>query len=102
LQTPPGDRQRLFVVEQGGRIRIVRGGAIVQAPFLDITGRTRGGGEQGLLGLAFHPRYAENGRFYVNYTDPGGDTHISEFRTSTNPDLADPASERELLFVDQP
>jgi glucose/arabinose dehydrogenase len=102
LQTPPGDRQRLFVVEQGGRIRIVRGGAIVQAPFLDISGRIRSGGEQGLLGLAFHPRFSENGRFFVNYTDRNGDTHISEFRTSTNPDLADPASERELLFVDQP
>jgi glucose/arabinose dehydrogenase len=102
LQTPPGDRQRLFVVEQGGRIRIVRAGAIVATPFLDIAARIRSGGEQGLLGLAFHPRYSENGRFYVNYTDRNGDTHVSEFRAPVNADVADPASERELLFVEQP
>jgi len=102
LQTPPGDRQRLFVVEQVGRIRIVRAGAIVATPFLDIAARIRSGGEQGLLGLAFHPRYADNGRFYVNYTDRNGDTHVSEFRAPVNADVADPASERELVFVDQP
>jgi glucose/arabinose dehydrogenase len=102
LQTPPGDRDRLFVVEQGGRIRIVRNGALVPAPFLDISGRISTGGEQGLLGLAFHPRYAENGRFYVNYTDPGGDSHVSEFRVSANADVAEAGSERELLFVRQP
>ena len=102
LQAPPGDRARLFVVEQGGRIRILRAGAIVEPPFLDISGRIRSGGEQGLLGLAFHPRYAETGRFYVNYTDRSGDTHISEFRVSSNPDVADAGTERQLLFVDQP
>jgi len=102
LQVPPGDRARLFVVEQGGRIRIVRNGAIVSAPFLDISGRIASGGEQGLLGLAFHPRYAENGRFYVNYTDRQGDSHVSEFRVSANADVADANSERELLFVQQP
>lgn len=102
LQVPPGDRARLFVVEQGGRIRIVRNGAIVSAPFLDISGRITSGGEQGLLGLAFHPRYAENGRFYVNYTDRQGDSHVSEFRVSANADVADANSERELLFVQQP
>jgi len=102
LQAPPGDRARLFVVEQGGRIRIVRSGAIVSAPFLDISGRIRSGGEQGLLGLAFHPRYAENGRFYLNYTDRQGDSHVSEFRVSANADVADANSERELLFVQQP
>jgi len=101
LQVPPGDRARLFVVEQAGRIRIIRNGAVA-ATFLDITGRVGSGGERGLLGLAFHPRYAENGRFFVNYTDHAGDTHVSEFRASPGSDAADAGSERELLFVAQP
>ena len=102
LQAPPGDHARLFVVEQPGRIRIVRNGAVA-ATFLDIVGRVGSGGERGLLGLAFHPRYAENGRFFVNYTDRAGDTHISEFRAQPPAsDSADPASERPLLFVAQP
>lgn len=102
LQSPAGDRARLFVVEQAGRIRIVRSGAVVSTPFLDIVGRVGSGGERGLLGLAFHPQYAQNGRFFVNYTDRNGDTHISEFRVSSNADVADPNSERQLLFVRQP
>jgi glucose/arabinose dehydrogenase len=102
LQAAPGDRTRLFVVEQGGRIRVVRGGAVVGTPFLDIASRVSTGGEQGLLGLAFHPQYASNGRFFVNYTDRSGDTHVAEFRVSANPEVADPASERLVLFVDQP
>src|SRR5216117_2172238 len=79
FQVPAGERSRAFVVEQGGRIRIVRGGAVVGTPFLDISSKISTGGERGLLGLAFHPQYASNGRFYVNYTDRSGDTHISEF-----------------------
>jgi hypothetical protein len=103
FQVPAGERTRAFVVEQAGRIRIVRGGAVVGTPFLDITSRVGAGGERGLLGLAFHPRYSENGRFYVNYTDRGGDTHISEFRASPPAaDAVDPSTERELLFVRQP
>jgi glucose/arabinose dehydrogenase len=102
VQAAPGDRSRLFVVEQGGRIRIVRNGQVLGASFLDVSGRIASGGERGLLGLAFHPRYADNGRFFVNYTDPNGDTHISEFRVSSNPDAVDAASERILLTVDQP
>jgi glucose/arabinose dehydrogenase len=103
LQTAPGDRTRLFVVEQGGRIRIVRGGALVATPFLDISARISSGGERGLLGLAFHPQYATNGRFFVNYTDRNGDTHISEFRVPTpSGDAADASSERQLMFVSQP
>jgi glucose/arabinose dehydrogenase len=97
-----GDRGRLFVVEQRGRIRIVRGETLAPTPFLDISARLSCCGERGLLGLAFHPAYAQNGRFYVNYTNPQGHTHISEFRVSSNPDVADPASERLLLFVAQP
>ena len=102
-QVPAGDRARIFVVEQAGRIRIVRGGAIVGTPFLDVSARVSAGGERGLLGLAFHPRYAENGRFFVNYTDLSGDTHIVEFRASPpSSDTADPATERLLHFVRQP
>ncbi|MER3418866.1 MAG: glucose dehydrogenase, partial [Chloroflexota bacterium] len=93
----------LFVVEQAGRIRIVRAGRLLATPFLDIADRVRSGGEQGLLGLAFHPGFgpAED-RFYVNYTDRAGDTVVSEFRRSADPDRADPATERVLLRIDQP
>ena len=102
LQTP-GDRTRLFVVERRGRIRILRGGSVVAAPFLDIGDRVgSGGSEQGLLGLAFHPRFSENGRFFVNYTDRSGDTHIAEFRAAAGADTADPGSERTILLQDQP
>ena len=102
LTAPAGD-PRLFVVEQGGTIRIVRDGRVLPAPFLDLSNRLRAGGEQGLLGLAFHPRYAENGYFYVDYTDREGDTRIERFRVSTSdPDRANPASSKLLLQIDQP
>lgn len=95
---------RLFVVEQPGRIRIVRGGTLLPAPFLDIGPRVLAGGEQGLLSVAFHPRYATTGRFFVNYTRrPDGASVIAEYRVSAgHPDVADPASARELLVVPQP
>jgi glucose/arabinose dehydrogenase len=96
---------RLFAVLQTGQIVFFREGSGQAEPFLDISDRTSTGslGERGLLGLAFHPRFAENGYFYVNYTDRNDDTHISRFSVSAeNPDQADPDSELELLFVDQP
>ncbi|NOT07238.1 MAG: glucose dehydrogenase [Gemmatimonadales bacterium] len=102
LTSPPGDHTRLFVVEQGGRIRIVRNGALLTTPFLDISAKVSNGGEQGLLGLAFHPDYAANGRFIVNYTDGAGDTRVSVYRVSSNPEVADPASEQVILAIDQP
>ena len=102
LQSAPGDRARLFAVEQGGRIRIIRGGAVQATPFLDIASRITSGGERGLLGLAFHPGFAQNGRFFVNYTDLQGHTHIAEFRGSPGSDTADAGSERLILFVTQP
>jgi glucose/arabinose dehydrogenase len=101
LQSAPGDRERLYVVEQAGRIRVMRSGQLQSTPFLDLSGRISSGGERGLLGLAFHPQFATNRRFFVNYTDPAGDTHVSEFRATTA-DQADPASERVLLVVPQP
>jgi glucose/arabinose dehydrogenase len=96
--THAGD-SRLFVVEQTGRIKIVGGGT-----FLDIHTIISTGGERGLLGLAFHPNYASNGLFYVNYTRRSdGDTVVAEFKRSTsNPNLASPASKRVVLRINQP
>jgi glucose/arabinose dehydrogenase len=104
LATNAGDGSgRIFVLEQGGVIRIVQGGAILSDPFMDITGQVgSGSNEQGLLGLAFHPDYESNGLFFVNYTDLNGDTVISRFQVSADANVADPASEKILLQVDQP
>jgi glucose/arabinose dehydrogenase len=102
LDAPPGD-PRLFVVEQGGLIRVFDRGGADRGVFLDLTAATLAGGERGLLGLAFAPDYATSGRFYVNYTDNGGDTRIVRYTVSAaDPDRADPASAEELLLVDQP
>jgi glucose/arabinose dehydrogenase len=102
--TTAGDGSgRLFVVEQPGRIRIVRDGLVAERPFLDIADRIASGGEQGLLGLAFHPDYPADPRFFVDYTDRSGDTVIAQFTVSAgDPDAADPASETILLRIDQP
>jgi hypothetical protein len=101
LATPPGD-PRLFVAEKGGRIRVVRDGAVLPVPFLDVSGAVSEGGEQGLLGLAFHPQYATNGRFYIDFTDRQGDTRIVAYRVSADPNVADPASADTLLRIAQP
>jgi glucose/arabinose dehydrogenase len=96
---------RLFIVEQDGYIRILdSAGALLYRPFLDIHERVvRTGTEQGLLGMAFHPDYAETGYFYVNYTGTGDSTHISRFQVSeTDPDSVVPSSEFNLLTVFQP
>ncbi|HSO24624.1 MAG TPA: PQQ-dependent sugar dehydrogenase [Chondromyces sp.] len=98
---------RLFVVEQDGRIMVVADGEVLAGPFLDIVPQVEsGGGEQGLLGLAFHPDYSNNGFFYVNYTHdpgPGPDvTRVSRFEVSAaDPDVADPASQTILLEFEQ-
>jgi glucose/arabinose dehydrogenase len=103
LVTHAGDgSRRLFVVEQVGRIRILRVGQPKAEPFLDIASLVTAGGEQGLLGLAFHPEYEANGRFFVNYTDTSGDTVVAEYRAPGGSDRADPASARVLLHIDQP
>jgi glucose/arabinose dehydrogenase len=97
----PTDAQVQFVVEQGGRIRVVRSGAIV-GDFLNIGGPgglVLAGGERGLLGLAFAPDYATSGRFFVNYTrQPDGHTVVSRYTRSSNPLVADPASRFDLLW----
>jgi glucose/arabinose dehydrogenase len=101
LTAPSGD-PRLFVVEKTGRIRIVKNGTLLPTAFLDMSALVSGGGEQGLLGLAFDPAYATSGRFVVNYTNLDGDTRISAFHVSSDPDVADASSETVLLPVAQP
>jgi glucose/arabinose dehydrogenase len=106
VTSPPGD-PRLFVVSKHGVISIIKDGQTLPVPFLDIDPRvnsTPGDGEQGLLGLAFHPDYARNGRFYVVYTGTATSGQssdiLSEFRVDpATPDRADPESEREILAV---
>lgn len=95
---------RLFVVEQGGTVRIVRQGVVDETPFLDMRALVTSGGERGLLGAAFHPAYASNGLFLVNYTRAGdGATVIASYRVDpSDAERADPASRREILVVAQP
>jgi glucose/arabinose dehydrogenase len=99
--TSPGD-ERLFVVEQTGRIKIVVDGAVAETLFLDLSASVSDGGERGLLGLAFHPDYATNGRFFVNYTDQNGTTQVAAYTVSSDPNVADPASATPLFSVEQP
>lgn len=104
--TPNPNDARLFVLEQGGRVRIVENGA-VSGTFLDIgNGGTApplgftSGGERGLLGLAFHPDYADNGRFFVSYTDGNGDTIVAGYQVSGDPHVADTTG-TVVLHIDQ-
>jgi glucose/arabinose dehydrogenase len=103
LVAAPGDtRRRLFIVEQGGTIRFLEGGALSPKTFFTIGGLATGN-EQGLLGLAFHPRFAENGKLYVNYTSKDMTTHVVEYKVSaTDPDAVDMKSKRELIAIEQP
>lgn len=96
--------ERLFIVERAGLIRIIDGeGNVEPTPFLDISGIITAGGEQGLLGLAFHPDYSDNGYFYINYTDLDGNTVIERYEVSeSNPDIADDQSGMLILEFDQP
>lgn len=94
---------RRFVVEQPGRVRLIAGGAVRQRPYLDIADRVGSrASEQGLLGLAFHPRFAENGRLFVDYTDRKGHTVVSEFHATPDAETVDAATERVIFTVDQP
>lgn len=95
---------RLFVVEQAGRIWIIKDGALLSMPFLDISNRVVSGGEQGLLSVAFPPDYDSKGYFYVNYTSISGDgdTVVARYNISGDPNVADPESEQVLLTTGQP
>jgi hypothetical protein len=101
LCAAPGDPRR-FVVEQAGRILWIEGGRPSREVFLDVSDRTRAGGERGLLGLAFHPRFATNGFLYVNYTDRNGDTQVVRLTAPADRRTADPASAKRILTVPQP
>ena len=101
LASPAGD-PRQFIVDQYGAILVIKDGSVLEEPFLEIGDRIVAGGERGLLGLAFHPDYDANGRFFVNYTDLDGDTQVVAFRVSADPDRADPGSAETILSVAQP
>ena len=90
------------MLEQRGQIRIVRDGQLLGEPFLDIGDRLTAGGERGLLGLAFHPDFPDDPRFFVNYTDLDGNTVVSSFTAEAGADRADGGSEVVLLRIDQP
>jgi glucose/arabinose dehydrogenase len=105
----PTDPALQFVVEQGGRIRAVRGGTVLTPDFLDLRASVLSGGERGLLGMTLAPDYASSGRFYVNFTNTRGNTVIARFRRSNDPAVADPASRFDLRwgsaqqpFIEQP
>ena len=101
LVAAPGD-SRTFIVEQAGRIRVLRGGVLLKEPFLDITGLTSRGNEQGLLSVAFHPRFATNGLLFVNYTDREGNTNVVRYRVTPDRHAVDPTTAARILFVAQP
>jgi glucose/arabinose dehydrogenase len=100
VTAPSSEPGKLYVVEQPGVIRVLVNGQLRAKPFLDIRSLVRSGGEQGLLSVAFHPRYAHNHRFYVDNTDRNGDTRVVEYRS--NGSAALPKTARRLLFVRQP
>ena len=103
MTAPPGDSTRLFIVQQGGLIRIfdVVGGSLLTVPFLNISNLLSAGGERGLLGMAFDPEYASNRRFYVFYTNTAGDIVIARYlRNATDANLADSSSANQLLTVE--
>lgn len=99
--TNAGDT-RLFVTLKGGVVVIVDGTNVLPTPFLDISKRVSTGGERGLLSIAFHPDYEENGFFYADYTNPKGNTVVSRFTVSSDPNVASASSEKILLQVQQP
>ncbi len=97
---PRLDPRRVFIVQQGGAIRLLKDGILQPQAFLDIGDKIACCGERGLLSLAFHPDYESNGRFFVYYTKPNGDITIARYQVSANPDLADDTSEKILLTID--
>jgi glucose/arabinose dehydrogenase len=100
LTWAPGQRNRLYVVEQTGLVRIIEGGEVLEEPFLDLSDRVSVGNEQGLLSLVFDPSYISNGLLYVNYTDREGNTRVVEFR---EPSVGEePVETREIAFIPQP
>ncbi|MEW6049476.1 MAG: PQQ-dependent sugar dehydrogenase [Candidatus Zixiibacteriota bacterium] len=103
ITSPPGDTTRLFIVERTGKIKIWRAGATLSRPFIDVASLiTSSGTEQGLLGLAFHPNYATNGYFFLNFTNTSGNTVVTRFSVSSDPDSASIATRHDYLTINQP
>lgn len=103
VDVQPASQGRLLIVEQAGVIRVLEEAGLRAAPFIDLRERVGDSGyEQGLLGLALHPDFAANGRFFVNYTDNQGDTVVARFQAAADSLTADPASEVVILKIDQP
>ena len=106
VTAPPEDSARIFVIEQGGKIKIIRLSDRSVSTFLDISGKVVAGGERGLLGMAFHPSYKTNGKFYVYYSASGGGSGghsvVARYTVSADPDLADVTSELIILTENQP
>jgi len=103
VTSAPGETNRMFVVDQNGKIFVVKNGVQLNTPFLDVSAINSSGGERGLLGLAFHPQYASNGYFFINFTDNSGDTQVSRYqRSAGNPDVANSSSRSDIIFIDQP
>jgi glucose/arabinose dehydrogenase len=100
--TSPANDSRLFIVEQPGRIRVFKNGALLATPFLDITSIVRFGGEEGLLSVAFDPSYATNGRFYVYYTDSNGDIAVARYTATPTADVADVGSRTSVINIPHP
>jgi len=101
VTSPPADKSRLFVVEQGGTVRVVKGGKPLSTPFLDVSDKITTGSERGLLSIAFPADYASSGLFYIFYTDNDGDEAVVEYRRRSE-DVADPGSARLLMKVADP
>lgn len=101
LTAPPNDA-RLFVVEKSGRVRIIKEGSTLAAPFIDLSDSVSNGSEQGLLSMAFHPSYGANGLFYVSYSDRNGDTRVERYTVSADPDRADAGSGQHVFSHFQP
>ncbi len=104
LAAPHDDSGRLFILEQGGLIHVVQEGQVLPLPFLDLRDRTstRGSTVRGLQGMTFHPDYAENGFFFVHYTQEGGSSVIARYQVSADPNLGDPNTETRLLEISYP
>ena len=102
VTSAPDGSGRLFVLEQAGRIRIIKNGVLLPTPFLDISDMTAKGTEQGLLGLAFHPAFKTTGLFYVYWTLSNGDDAVNQYKVSSNPDVATRTSSKRVITFAHP
>jgi len=99
LASPPGDATRLFIAERPGRIRVVQNGALLSAPFLDVSARVSTAGERGFFSFAFHPQFAQNGLLFVHFTNLAGDITVERFGVSADPNVADPGTATPVIQI---